>query len=107
MEHTVIQLTSDQFPPLLHEIPDAPKNLYLRGTLPNQETTYLAVVGSRRHSPYGKDVCESLLKELRGHNITVISGLALGIDAIAHKAALDAGLKTIAVPGSGLDDSVL
>ncbi|MFC1732909.1 DNA-processing protein DprA [candidate division KSB1 bacterium] len=107
MEHPVRQLNPSQFPPLLSEISDPPKELYVRGTLPDPATKLLAIVGSRRHSPYGKGVCESLIQGLRGHDITIVSGLALGIDAVAHKAALEAGLKTIAVPGSGLDDSVL
>ena len=107
MESTVIQLDSTKFPALLSEISDPPKTLYARGVLPNSSTKLLCIVGSRRHSPYGKDVCESLIQGLRGHDIAIVSGLALGIDAVAHRAALEAGLKTIAVPGSGLADSVL
>ena len=107
MESTVIQLTSTEFPPLLSEISDPPKTLYIRGNIPSNTTKLLCVVGSRRHSPYGKDVCEELIKGLHGYDIAIISGLALGIDAIAHHSALKAGLKTVAVPGSGLDDSVL
>jgi DNA processing protein len=86
---------------------DPPKTLYLKGTLPKSSTKLLCIVGSRRHSPYGKDVCESLIRGLRGYDIAIVSGLALGIDTIAHKTALEVGLKTIAIPGSGLDDSVL
>ena len=107
MENSVIQLNSSEFPPLLSEIPDSPSELYVRGTLPDPTTKLLAIVGSRRHSPYGKEVCETLIQGLRGHDIAIVSGLALGIDAVAHRAALETGLKTIAVPGSGLDDSVL
>lgn len=107
MESAVKQLTSSEFPSLLHEIPDPPRDLYARGTLPRQDTKLLCVVGSRHHSPYGKDACETLIKGLYGHDITIVSGLALGIDAVAHKSALQAGLTTIAVPGSGLDDLVL
>lgn len=93
--------------PLLSEIPDAPEKLYVLGKLPSPDTKLLAVVGSRKYTQYGKDVCEQLIAGLRGYNIAIVSGLALGIDSIAHRAALDAGLKTIAVPGSGLDASVL
>lgn len=107
MEQKVRQLKRSEFPPLLSEISDPPEQLYLRGTLPSPETKLLAVVGSRRHSPYGKDACETLIKGLAGHNIAIVSGLALGMDAIAHRAALSAGLPTIAVPGSGLSDEVL
>ncbi len=107
MESTVIQLTSTEFPSLLSEIPDPPKTLYVRGNIPPNTTKLLCVVGSRRHSTYGKDVCEELIKGLCGYDIAIVSGLALGIDAVAHRSALEAGLKTVAVPGSGLDDSVL
>ncbi len=104
------------FPQLL-EIPDAPKKLYARGTLPNTDAIFLTVVGSRKYTSYGKDVCEKIISELSISNlstsdvsrlgIVIISGLALGIDAIAHRAALKSGLKTIAIPGSGLNSSVL
>lgn len=107
MEHPVRQLTKAEFPALLCEITDPPKVLYLRGILPSPETKLLAIVGSRRHSPYGRDICEALIKGLSGHDVTIVSGLALGMDAIAHEAALRAGLPTIAVPGSGLNDDVL
>lgn len=100
-------LTSEEYPSLLREIPSPPKELYLRGTLPPPETKLLTVVGSRALSRYGKDACEKLIAGLSGYPIAIISGLALGIDTVAHKAALAAGLPTIAVPGSGLDDSVL
>lgn len=93
---------------LLSEIPDAPKRIYLQGTLPPQsEYRYLAVVGSRTYSPYGRAACEALIKGLRGYKVCIVSGLALGIDGFAHRAALAAGLPTLAVPGSGLDPRVL
>jgi len=92
---------------LLGEIPDKPKELYLQGTLPSEEHKLLAVVGSRRYSNYGKEACESLLAGLMGYPISIVSGLAIGMDTIAHKAALDAGLHTTAMPGSGIDRSVL
>ncbi len=100
-------LTGENIPQMLQEIPDAPEKLYLQGTLPGPDTKILAVVGSRKYTQYGKDACEKLISGLRGYNICIVSGLALGIDGIAHRAALDAGIKTIAVPGSGLDHSVL
>lgn len=100
-------LTQNEYPPLLREIPSPPKELYVRGTLPPRETKLLTVVGSRAMSRYGKDACEALIAGLAGYPVAIVSGLALGIDTIAHKAALSAGLPTIAVPGSGLDDSVL
>ncbi|MEK7115362.1 MAG: DNA-processing protein DprA [Patescibacteria group bacterium] len=94
------------FSPLL-EIPEPPEKLYYRGALPDDDTVLLAVVGSRKYSHYGKEACEQVVKGLRGYDITIVSGLALGIDSIAHRSALDAGLKTIAVPGSGLNDDAL
>jgi DNA processing protein len=103
----IVKLEPSEFPPLLHEIPDAPKQLFLRGTLPHAETLCLAVVGSRDYSNYGKQVVEYLVHGLRGYPIAIVSGLALGIDALAHEAALDVGLYTLAVPGSGLDNRVL
>lgn len=107
MDSTIRKLQKSEFPELLLEIPDAPETLYLRGTLPPPRTRFLAVVGSRAMSRYGKDACEYLIRGLEGYPISIVSGLALGTDGAAHRAALDANLHTIAVPGSGLDDSVL
>lgn len=100
-------LVPDAFPPLLREITDPPDMLHIKGALPDPACKYLCVVGSRAYSPYGKNACERLIAGLAGHPITIVSGLALGIDGIAHEAALAAGLPTIAVPGSGLSESVL
>lgn len=97
----------DDFPPLLTEIPDVPKQLFVRGALPQNDLKCLAVVGSRNYTNYGKQVVAHLVGNLRGYPIAIISGLALGIDALAHEAALDAHLYTLAVPGSGIDDRVL
>lgn len=94
-------------PPLLNEIPDPPKELWVRGSLPAHDTRWLAVVGSRKYSAYGKDVCEYLIEGLRGYPITIVSGLALGIDAIAHRTALSTGLACVGVPGSGLSWDVI
>ena len=92
--------------PLL-EIPEPPKQLYIEGTLPPPNTVLLAVVGSRKYSSYGREACEELIAGLAGSPISIVSGLAIGMDTIAHKAALGAGLHTIAFPGSGLDRKVL
>lgn len=97
----------EHLPPLLAEISQPPSSLYVRGTLPDHELFFLCVVGSRKHTRYGRDATERLITGLAGYPIAIVSGLALGIDAIAHRAALQAGLTTIAVPGSGLDPSVL
>ncbi len=99
-------LHKKDFPPLLNEINDPPTKMRIIGNLPKTEK-YLAVVGSRKYSEYGKAVCERLIEGLAGYSITIVSGLALGIDSIAHRSALRAGLPTIAIPGSGLDNKVL
>lgn len=99
-------LPKKDYPELLLEINDPPKSMRIIGDLP-KETKYLAVVGSRKYSEYGKAVCEKLIEGLRGYPIVIVSGLALGIDSIGHKSALKTGLKTIAIPGSGLDEKVL
>lgn len=105
--HKIRKLKPEEFPRSLLEIPDAPKELWLRGELPRPDHKILCVVGSRHFSSYGREACEKLIAGLSGFPITIVSGLALGIDGLAHEAALDAGLQTIAVPGSGLDESVL
>ena len=102
MERGLKLLAPEGFPPLLREIPDAPKQLHVRGTLPSYEKKWLAVVGSRAMTPYGKRACDYLISGLSGYPIVIVSGLAYGMDAQAHKSALDAGLPTVAVPGSGL-----
>ena len=107
MESDIKQLKSEEYPELLKEINDPPKKLYIKGELPPDNMKYLCVVGSRKYSPYGKDVCKTLIEGLRGYPIVIVSGLALGIDSIAHESALENGLTTIAVPGSGLSESVL
>ena len=103
----IYKLRLDQFPKPLLEIPQPPKTLYIRGKLPSPNLIYLAVVGSRKYTSYGKDICEKLIHGLKGYPIVIVSGLAMGIDSIAHRAALDNGLITISFPGSGLDNSVL
>lgn len=101
-EYAVQQLAPEEFPPLLREIPDAPEKLFLAGTLPSADITLITIIGSRRHSHYGKEACEKIIADLAGAPVAIVSGLALGIDAIAHTSAIRAGLPTIAVPGSGL-----
>ncbi len=107
MDFDIRTLAKTEFPPLLREIPDPPQTLYVCGNLPTPDLVCLAVVGSRNYTNYGKQVVEYLIRGLHGYNIAIISGLALGIDALAHEAALQNNIYTLAVPGSGLDDSVL
>ncbi|MBI3631939.1 MAG: DNA-protecting protein DprA [Candidatus Vogelbacteria bacterium] len=107
MPNQIYIIKPSKFPRALLEIPRPPKELYIEGTIPDESYIFLTVVGSRKFSTYGKEVCEKLISGLQGEKVAIVSGLALGIDTIAHKSALDAGLKTVAVPGSGLDRKVL
>ncbi len=98
----VITLVDKEYPPQLAEVPDPPLCLYVRGVLDVPYTTTLAVVGSRRITNYGRQMAEFLAGAAAYAGWTVASGLALGIDAVAHKAAIDAKGKTVAVLGGGL-----
>src|SRR3989338_8094698 len=100
-------LKPEEYPKLLKEINDPPEQLRYEGELPREGNKLLAIVGSRKFTTYGREVCESLIAGLSGAPVTIVSGLALGIDSIAHRAALRADLQTIAIPGSGLDRKVL
>jgi len=91
------------YPPRLREIYDYPPVLYVRGSLFPEKEWYLAVVGTRRATAYGKQVAEEIVTDLAQSKITIVSGLARGIDTIAHQTALKVGGRTIAVFGCGLD----
>ncbi|MFA5997698.1 MAG: DNA-processing protein DprA [Candidatus Paceibacterota bacterium] len=106
--YEIKNLTQEEFPKALLEIPQIPKQLFVAGELPDpSEYYYLAVVGSRKYTNYGREAVERIIAGLAGYPICIVSGLAMGIDGIAHRAALDAGLRTVAVPGSGLDERVI
>lgn len=90
------------FTTLLTNIAKPPEKLHYIGSLPERRITSVALVGTRRPSAYGKEVTHRLATDLASRGIVIISGLALGVDAIAHAAALDAGGTTIAVLGNGL-----
>ncbi len=99
----VLRLVDADYPRLLREITPPPPVLYIRGRITEEDEWALAVVGTRRASAYGRQVTERLAGELAAQRITVVSGLARGIDTIAHVAALDAGGRTLAVLGCGPD----
>lgn len=92
----------EEYPKLLKEIYDPPFCLFVRGQIPKNEFM-LAVVGPRRYTSYGKQVTEEIVSELARQGITIVSGLAIGIDGIAHEATLKAGGQTVAVLGSGVN----
>lgn len=103
----VQELAREDWPQQLLEIPQPPKRLWSRGAMPPTDNKLLTVVGSRAITRYGQEVCEKLIAGLAGYQITIVSGFALGVDTCAHKAALAAGMHTLVVPGSGLNDDVL
>ncbi len=108
MSENIQKILPNDFPQALNEIPEPPDELYMRGKLPDPtQYYYLAVVGSRKYTAYGREATERIISGLAGYPICIVSGLAIGIDGIAHRAALDAGLCTVAVPGSGLDPMVI
>jgi DNA processing protein len=123
MNRIIYTVKPEDISELLPQITDPPKSLRMQGEFPkgakantyasstleakDREMKYLTVVGSRKYSDYGKTVCEYLIAGLRGYPICIISGLALGMDGIALRAALAAQLPTVAVPGSGLSDKAI
>ncbi len=107
MDFPIRTLERNEFPQLLKEIPDSPTVLTCRGVLPSPHLKLLAVVGSRNCTEYGATVIEHLIAGLAGYPVGIISGLALGVDSLAHRAALNNNLYTLAVPGGGLNDTVI
>ncbi len=99
----VLTLDDERYPPLLGKLSDAPPVLYVRGMLSSADERALCIVGTRKATPYGRDAAYHFAKQLAGNGITVISGLAHGIDTAAHRGALEGGGRTIAVLGCGID----
>jgi len=99
----VFSYKDPNYPPGLKEIYDYPPLIYVRGTLFPEDEWYLAVVGTRRATVYGKQVTEEIVTDLSQNKITIVSGLAKGIDTVAHHTALAAGGRTVAVFACGLD----
>lgn len=99
----VLTLDDLAYPSRLREIADPPPVLYVHGDLIEADDWAIAVVGTRRSTPYGRQATERIVGEVAAAGVTVVSGLALGIDTYAHRAALTHGGRTIAVLGSGID----
>ena len=102
-EIKTISINDGNYPKLLKEIKDAPEILYFRGELKPEENCF-AVVGTRRCSTYGKEIVLEIAGDLAGTGLTIVSGLAPGIDSLTHQATLERGGRTIAVLGTGIDE---
>jgi DNA processing protein len=102
-EHHLLAWPDADYPPLLREIPDPPTVLYVAGDRRLLSVPQLAVVGSRNPTPMGRENARAFAKSLAGAGLVITSGLALGVDGAAHRGALEAGGKSIAVAGTGLD----
>lgn len=100
---TILTWEDPAYPDQLREIPQSPPVLYVRGRIRGEDHQAVAVVGTRSLTSYGRQAAEEIARFLARRRITVISGLARGIDGIAHRTALEAGGRTLAVLGSGLD----
>lgn len=93
------------YPPLLRQTSDPPEVLFVRGSLSAEPA--ISLIGSRKHTPYGRSVVARLVPDLGAQGLAIVSGLALGIDGLVHRAALDTGAKTFAILGSGVDSNTI
>ena len=105
LRNSTITLLDPDYPPLLREIVDPPFALHFRGDPALVGSPCVAVVGSRRASPYGINAARSLSHQLADAGLTIVSGMALGVDTAAHQATIEAGGRTIAVLGTGIDQT--
>ncbi|MBI4059383.1 DNA-protecting protein DprA [Candidatus Microgenomates bacterium] len=99
----VLTINDKLYPARLSQIDDAPMALYIKGEFKQEDEVCIAVVGSRKITNYGREAAYKLSSELAASGVTIISGLALGVDGVAHQAALDVRGRTLAVVGTGLD----
>ena len=104
MAYPLYQVAIPDTFPALGEIPEPPQTLYVRGTLPEPHVKKIVIVGSRALTEYGAQACRTLISGLAGAPVSIVSGLALGTDALAHRCALENKLHTIAMPGSSICD---
>lgn len=100
---SILFRTDKEYPSRLKNIPDAPSLLYCKGSINFENPKSVAIVGTRKSTPYGKECVEEFVSQLVPHNALIISGLAYGIDIQAHKQAVKHSLQTIGVMGSGID----
>lgn len=99
-------LEREFFPEKLLELPKPPERLYYRGALPDFGKSWIAMVGTRRPSPYAEDICQSLIARLRGTDAVIVSGLAQGIDSFCHMHAIRSSIPTVAVIAQGIEASI-
>lgn len=102
-KYSFISMERNDYPKQLFELPDPPYGLFYRGRLPIQDEFRVAIVGARMCSEYGRCIARDLARELAAHDVSVVSGMARGIDAAGHRGALDSGGDTYAVFGCGID----
>ena len=108
MSEEITELHKDEWPEGLFEIPQKPKKLFVRGKFPDKHAhTFLCIVGSRKHSSYATESIKKLVSGLKGRNIVIVSGLAIGIDTVAHRTALENEITTIAVVGGGVEKDAI
>lgn len=100
----ILNFKDQNYPFLLKQIHKPPQRLYYKGYIELLKKTCIAVVGTRKNSDYGEEMTRKIIDELSHLDLCIVSGLALGIDTIAHQAALEYGLSTIAILGSGIDN---
>lgn len=108
MNDEIRTLFADSYPITLKNIHNPPKKLYIRGAMPtDKKQKFLCVIGSRRPSSYGYEVCRKLITGLKGYPISIVSGLAIGMDSYSHQVALETGLNCVGFPGSSLEWDLL
>lgn len=102
-----LEIENEKYPPLLRQIADPPFCIFTRGELPPPDAPFLSIVGTRRATRYGLQMTEKISSELASRGVVIVSGLAVGIDTMAHASCLSASGKTIAVLGGGIDEQSL
>ncbi|MBI2052970.1 MAG: DNA-protecting protein DprA, partial [Candidatus Ryanbacteria bacterium] len=111
MDATIYSVTprGERWPALLRELPEKakPKKLFVKGALPPADALVISIVGTRKPTSYGRELASQIVRALAPFRVVVASGMAIGIDAIAHRTALEEKLPTLAFLGCGLDESVI